>query len=755
MGSKERQLAGRFLAVGFLLLFYALALGTSLAKTPTIDEPVHFLRGVVLGQTGDLHLQFEHAPLSHRLIGALLLTETSLPDVRQLPSWQTFERTQIAHELVWESGLDVQKLFFLARLPVIWLGLLLGSMIGSWALAWLGRRAMVVALTLFSVSPNLIASSALATTDLTAASFYFAAVYAWWRSFEYQDKKWWLMTAVFLGLALATKLTAVLLLPVLFLLALLYRRRVRSFWHLLLVWLGLLPIALLVLWIVYGLEFARPNSLSFSIPAASYVRSWQNVLGHIQEGHTAFFLGELSNNGWWSYFPVTFLIKTPVVSLILLLIGIVTIFRCRKLWRTGAFLILPGMALVAVSIMSRLNIGYRHILPALPFLLVASATAGSVLQRRRATRRLLLLGLMWVVFSGLRQYPDYLAYFNEIVGGSDQGYRFLGDSNLDWGQDLRLLAEEIEQQGGRWFISYAGVGDPGYYGLPQEVLLDSETASPSFAAANPASGSYALSANHLQGLLPDKDFLDWFRRRNPDYNLGGSILVFEVDEQATGAWVAHCLDPTAILSPEQAERLLGQSGLRHLFFDCRQSWTLPGNGVPGWFVMPQADSWWFLEQSAQEIRSGLQLVYRHQSSTYGPSYDVFYWSGNEPSTILAEPNLEVKLSGGQSVDLPQSVNELLQLDGYQIDGAYWITEWSIEDVIAEPISLQAHLYSNESEPPLVADSLGFSSEQWQPGDRLLQRFEFPDQGASPYLETGVYNYRTLERLGDLMRLFND
>ena len=207
----ERILAGRLVAAGFLLLFYALALGTALAKTPTIDEPVHFLRGVVLGQTGDMHLQFEHAPLSHRLIGALLPTEASLPDVQQLPSWQTSERTQIARELVWGSGLDVTKVFFLARLPVIWLGLLLGAMIGSWALAWSGRWAMIVALALFSVSPNLIASSSLATTDLAAAAFYFAAVYAWWRNFEYRGKRWWLMTAVFLGMALATKLTAVLL----------------------------------------------------------------------------------------------------------------------------------------------------------------------------------------------------------------------------------------------------------------------------------------------------------------------------------------------------------------------------------------------------------------------------------------------------------------------------------------------------------------------------------------------------------------
>lgn len=727
-------------------------MGTALAKTPTIDEPVHFLRGVVLGQTGDLHLQFEHAPLSHRLIGSFLSTETSLPDVQQLPSWQTFERTQIARELVWESGLDVDKVFFLARLPVIWLGFLLGAMIGSWALAWLGRWAMVVALTLFSVSPNLIASSALATTDLASTVFYFATIYVWWRYFEYQGKKWWLLTAVFLGLALATKLTAVLLLPLLFLLALLYWRNGQSFWGLVLSWLGLLPIALLLLWAVYDWEFARPSGLPFSVPAASYVHSWQNVLGHVQEGHAAFFLGELSSGGWWAYFPVTFLIKTPVVTLILLLIGIVVIIRHRYLWRTGTFLILPALALIAAAMVSGLNIGYRHILPALPFLLVVASTAVIFLKRRRITRILLLLTLVWTIIGGIRQYPDYLAYFNEITGGTDQGYRFLGDSNLDWGQDLKLLAETIKQQEGQWSVSYAGVGDPAYYGVPEEMLLNSELGAPIFAAANPTTGSYALSANHLQGLLPDSDLLDWFRRREPDSNLGGSILLFEVDEQSRGEWVAHCLDPVPLLSSEKAERLLDQEDLRHLFFDCRQSWILPNSGAPGWFIMPQADSWWFLEQMSQETASNLQLVYRHQSSAFGPSYDVFYWPGGEEMSLLAAPSREVELAHGQKTALPQAINDAIQLDGYRVDGNSWITEWSINDLVTEPVSLQAHLYADSSAPPLVGDTLGYSSDQWQPGDRLLQRFDFSEQEMPLYLDTGVYNYQTLELLGELLQL---
>ena len=752
LGDSERVLIGAGTAVCFLLLFFGLALGTALLKSPTADEPVHFLRGVVLGQTSDLHLQFEHAPLSHRLISVFVMTDASLPDVRELPSWKLAERTTMAHELVWESGLDVEKLIFLARLPFIFLGLLLGALIASWAQSWLGRLAMIVAVILFATSPNLLASSSLATTDLAAATFYFATAYVWWRYLRYSGRSWWLMTAVFLGLALSTKLTAVLLLPLLLVLALLYRRKYRSWWRMILSWLGLLPLALAILWLVYGLEFKSLDGFLFSMPAATYVRSWLDVLSHVQEGHQAYFLGELSASGWLTYFPVTLLIKTPAVSLILLLLGLIAILWQRDLWRTGFFLFLPVITLTAAAMISGLNIGYRHILPSLPFLMVIASASLILLHRQRFTSILLFVALGWTIMNSLIQFPDYLAYFNEFVGGSGRGHLYVGDSNLDWGQDLKLLAETIEATGGRWKISYAGVGDPVYYHIPPERLLDAQQGSAAFPAANPSPATYAISANHLQGLLPDQDMFDWFRRRDPDANLGGSILVYEIEEQKSGSWVAHCLDPAPILTPEEAEQLIDQIDLRHLYFDCRQSWVLPETGEQGWYVVPQMERLWFLEQMSDEFYSGLQLVYRHDASQFGPSYDVFYWSGDHARSMLNMPITEAALDSGKTVELPYSLNENLELRGYQVGGEKWFLEWQIKQPTDDALSLQAHLYQDENTPPVVADSLGFSSDQWQAGDRLLQRFDFSGKIAYRFMETAAYNFSTLETQGDVLRL---
>ncbi len=744
-----QRLLVRLVAVFCLLLFFYLALTTALSKTATSDEPAHIVRAVTLSQTGDLRFQLGHTPFSHRLIGSLLFTDAQLPEVRQLSQWQTGDRLQVAAQLLWDSGINVERTLLLTRLPIVMLGVLLGAVIGSWALSWQGKVAMLLAMILFATSPNLIAHAALATTDLPTAVTYFAAVYAWWRYWRGRQIGWWLLAAAFLGLALATKLTAILLLPVLFLQALLYIGRGRDFWRLVWTWLGLLPVAVLVVWFIYGFEVGPFANWAFAVPGPSYLESWQSVLDHVGSGHQSYFWGDLSKRGWWFYFPVTFLIKTPLVTLLLLLMATVVIIRRRQLWRTALFLLIPVGALFAAAIVSKLNIGYRHILPALPFLLVYGTAAVLWLRRRRSTRILLAVGLAWALIGAIWQHPHHLAYFNPAVGGTAQGYRYLGDSNLDWGQDLKLLVETVTAGEQEWLVSYNGVSDPAYYGLPQVAQIELEDAWTTFAAANPPPGRYAISVNHLQGLIPDADLFDWFRRQKPVYHLGGSIQVYDIEEQAQGEWIAQCIDPTPLLTVEEAQTLLGQDDLRQLFFDCRQSLVMANDGQPGWFILPQSDKWWFQEMLANEA---LQLVYRHDAAAGTSSFDVYYWPGNAGLLPVGEWSLSAQTEAGDDVVLPYAMNDTVALAGYQVIGDHWLTQWQVTAQAEEPLSIQAHLYSTEAGLPQVADSLGFSSDQWQEGDWLLQRHEFPGQENGLFLQTGVYNFQTMETLGETVRL---
>ena len=371
------------------------------------------------------------------------------------------------------------------------------------------------------------------------------------------------------------------------------------------------------------------------------------------------------------------------------------------------------------------------------------------LRRRRITIILLALGLAWAASSAVRQNPHHLAYFNEAVGGTARGYRYLGDSNLDWGQDLNLLAQRMTAEGGEWQVSYYGLNDPAYYGLPEETLIDFEHAQEIFAAANPPAGQYAISVNHLQGLIPDADLFDWFRRQQPAYHLGGSIQVYEITEQAQGEWIAQCIDPTPLLTAEEAQTLIGQDNLRQLFFDCRQSLLLANDGAPGWFILPQSDEWWF--QELLEIEE-LQLVYRHDAAAGTSSFDVYYWPGSTSLSPAREWKLSAQTEAGDSVALPYALNDTADLAGYQVIDDQWLTLWQITAEAEEPLSIQAHLYATEAGPPQVADSLGFSSDQWREGDWLLQRHEFTGQENGLFLQTGMYNFQTVEAVGESLNL---
>jgi hypothetical protein len=752
-GDREAVLIERLIVASALMAFFFLALGAAVDQSPTNDEPVHMTRGAILYQTRDLSLPFEHPPLSHRLIGLLFTTEPTLPRVEELQSRPSGDWPSIAWEFMWQSGVNVDRLLFLGRLPVIWSGLFFGAILALWTSAAVrtlktsafhdvggGRMAaLAVVMILYATSPNLLASAALATTDFATSATYFSAVCAWWFFWQRPGRVRWLLTGTLLGLALAAKLTGALLIPLFVVLAYVYPPR-RPWWRPGLTAFSLLPVAALVLWAVYGFQFG--NWSRWTVPAPPYWVSWESVLTHVAIGHPAFFLGQLSSSGWWLYFPVTFLLKTPLVMLVLLALALVFLARRRPAWGMLAFTLLPAASLFAVAAYSRLNIGYRHILPALSFLVVTVGLVVPQLWGRRSGRWAIGAAMAWAVAAALIQHPHHLAYFNELAGGSAQGHRFLGDSNLDWGQDLKALAGYASAYAGETGevlqISYDGVGDPAYYGLDRTTLSGGEgAAAPDFYPANPRPGRYAISAGHWQGLLPEADLFDWFRHRPPDDTIGYSILVYDVTSVQEGEWIAHCLSPGPLLTTEEAERLTGQTGRRHLYFDCRSSWVFPHDSAPGWIILPlQQEPWWIEDWPAALP----ELVYRHRANQFGPAYEIYYWPG--------ETGLQVLLD--QRIDPPHSTGPA-NLWAYNEDGDEWLTQWEVTAATAEPLSVQGHLYTAEPDsPPLVADGLGFTSDQWQPGDWFIQRHLFTAPGDT--LETGLYNYATLERIGPVIRL---
>jgi hypothetical protein len=86
----------------------------------------------------------------------------------------------------------------------------------------------------------------------------------------------------------------------------------------------------------------------------------------------------------------------------------------------------------------------RFALPLYPMMAITAATGAMYLFRRRLGAVLAIGLMLWTAVSSLAAHPDYLAYFNEIGGSRPE--RFLVDSDLDWGQDMKQLAAALKQR---------------------------------------------------------------------------------------------------------------------------------------------------------------------------------------------------------------------------------------------------------------------------------------------------------------------
>jgi hypothetical protein len=245
-------------------------------------------------------------------------------------------------------------------------------------------------------------------------------------------------------------------------------------------------------------------------------------------------LGEISGEGFWLYFPIAIAVKTPLPTLLLLVASLILLLDKGSRVAGRRFILLPILVFLSLAVFSRMNIGLRHILPIYPFLFVWLGGSVAMLWASRSSAKrcgVLLLGL-WLAWTTLGSYPDYLAYFNETVGARDR-YRILVDSNLDWGQDLKSLKPWMDEHKVENIqLAYFGTADPAYYGIDAvhkpgtwSIVLSK----PHSSAAALDVPYIAISATHLVGLhsSPPNPYAKYLLRE-PLTVIGGSIHIYRV-----------------------------------------------------------------------------------------------------------------------------------------------------------------------------------------------------------------------------------
>jgi hypothetical protein len=249
----------------------------------------------------------------------------------------------------------------------------------------------------------------------------------------------------------------------------------------------------------------------------------------------SFLMGRLSGTGWWYYFPLAAVFKTPVAICIVMLLsaalGIAALierFRSGRRWLSWplACVLVPFSIYLATALTTKSDIGWRYLIPLYPFFQI---TAGVLLARalnrwpRPLLTALLSLGLILLIET-LSAWPKYIAFFNIIAGGSRGGFALLSDSNLDWGQDLPLLAQwQREHPDVPLALSYFGDStvDPAYFGIKADPLYPGY---PNPQVAN--SHILAISATRIQN--PYGDRYEAYQQFTPFDVLGGTIYLYDL-----------------------------------------------------------------------------------------------------------------------------------------------------------------------------------------------------------------------------------
>ena len=579
LSSGFRSRAGLAAVVAGLLVAFALqGVWHARVKSATFDEPVHIAAALLTVKGLDPFYAVSHPPLLRYLSGIFLqAAHPAMPANVPRTTPETLytisshlARTEFAQTLVYRNQISAERILFAARMATVFLGVLLGALVFFWSQRIHGTGGGLLSLVLFAFCPTLIAHGSLATTDMGGAAcgvFFLFALTCWMRRPD-------VLTAGGVGAALGLAILAKLSNPLLAAaipaagvsLALGSRKRSR------LACKGIL-VAFLAAWFVVaaGYRFEglfQTHHLPRTVPERtfsyeladrairhlplpdSFVQGIGLMMQHASGADASYLLGQNYEKGRWDYFPVAFAVKTPTVTLVVILLSLLSLPLRRvengsegSAGGTGqdeAVLLAGAVLFFSIAVFSGINLGVRHILICYPLLYVLAGRlvplCAERLPRWGRHRTVALTVLVGALLGGevLSVAPDYLAFFNRLAGGPRAGIRYLADSNLDWGQDLGGLAEYLRRQGNpELMLSYFGTAPPQYYGIVYQELLPvvAVEAEPHVNSPRPAREYLAVSATNVVGVYFDGYYdLRWLLRKKALAVVGHSIFVYDVTD---------------------------------------------------------------------------------------------------------------------------------------------------------------------------------------------------------------------------------
>ena len=574
----------KLIAIVIIASATALAIASFWNDSPVVDEIPHIGAGYSYVVQHSYQFNPEHPPLAKDLAGLALLplhlNQTAFSQ-KYAANWPTDVNGEwnFGRALIFQTGNDAITLIRVAKLPMLLFFIISAWIIFVWTKKIFGDKPALLATFLFSFTPTIIVHSRLVTTDVALLAGVMASLYFFVHYLENQStKNFWLAVIVF-GFGQLTKFSAFLLIPLVVFLAILwaYANQQRLSGMIRMAWKAILIIVFSFAFVVgpiYQLHLLNYSGQKQKADATVILGSYGNrifadsviwasdkpflrpfaqyglgVLMIFQRnvgGNQTYFLGNVYQTAVKSYFPVVYALKEPIPFLILFVVAIMGFFtyvRSReknfKYWIRNHFaetaLFAWAIFYWATSINANLNIGIRHLIPVYGATAILVAGQLSVLYEHVKAKRayLAFVGIMcsWLLAETIMVFPYYLTYFNEFAGGPAGGHRYVVDSNLDWGQDLKRLSDWVDTNNIKKIsLDYFGWADPSYYLGNKAVWIRNGkyTSAKEFLRDNPAGGYIAVSATfYQQSIATDKNY-SWLSEYQPIAIVGNSIFVWHI-----------------------------------------------------------------------------------------------------------------------------------------------------------------------------------------------------------------------------------
>jgi hypothetical protein len=567
------------LTIAFVIAAVTWTVVSASSLSHTFDEPHHLATGIAWWQFGTYRWWTENPPLP-KVVTALgpYLAGMRLPaNPASLSPFPWGPGIELLH-----AGGDYERTLMLARLgTLVFLLLTLGL---TFALAGGRRRPFpaFLATALVATYPPLLGHAGFATTDVAAVATVLLFLYALDRWADRPSRLRAAALGTAFALALLCKLTAPLVCVVVGLAWLCGRRWARGTWlagsalrrRELLGQPVLAGIAaFVVVWAAYGFSTGRLDDMPpatfmgtpvlppvsqrsaffawvcrLVLPAPEFWHGFLFLKAHNEHGHRAFLFGQIHDHGFWNFYLVGLLLKSPLPFLLLTGASVVALLR-----RAGRFALDPpglgaglaALGTLALSTAMTVNIGLRHVLIVVPLLAIFIAGVltpwlESLGSRRRViagTVLALLLVAQIAAVEGAR--PELMAYFNPLAG-REPGHALI-DSDLDWGQDFLLLKRELRARRiSSAYVGFFGTVDPCGPDMPKLlpllprqpttgwIVLSEQFYRSNFFLSNRRE---SCERNHYSLDVASGDAFDWLKAFKPVARIGASLRLYHLPDR--------------------------------------------------------------------------------------------------------------------------------------------------------------------------------------------------------------------------------